>query len=171
MSNNFSKVGAVTDTIVSVTPKGNAFEYSGVTYQPLTLKLTNTGDVVFNKSEKFNVNLAAGQAITFDVSDQKTKDGDVKITKVALASSSHSSSNSGGNNYGNGYNSEERLALEREKQIYISRSVALEKAIMYFEAIKLKPQDTSAVITIADEFEQYLLHGKGNSVTTGVVQE
>ena len=172
MSNNFSKVGAVTDTIVSVTPKGNAFEYSGVTYQPLTLKLTNTGDVVFNKSEKFNVNLAAGQAITFDVSDQKTKDGDVKITKVALASSASSGSgNSGGNTYNNGYNSEERLALEREKQIYISRSVALEKAIMYFEAIKLKPQDADAVISIADEFEQYLIHGKGNSVTTGVVQE
>ena len=171
MSNNFSKVGAVVDTVVSAVPKGNSFEYSGINYQPITLTLKDTGKVVWNKSEKANLTLSEGSVISFDISDGKTKDGDVKITKVALASSSNSSSNSGGNNYGNGYNSEERLALEREKQIYISRSVALEKAIMYFEAIKLKPQDADAVISIADEFEQYLIHGKGNSVTTGVVQE
>ena len=162
MSNNFSKVGAVVDTVVSAVPKGNSFEYSGINYQPITLTLKDNGKVVWNKSEKANLTLSEGSVISFDISDGKTKDNETKITKVALASSasSGSSSNSGGNSYNNGYNSEERLALEREKQIYISRSVALEKAIMYCDLTKHKPMGPDGIIIIADEFEQYLLNGK-----------
>lgn len=159
MSSNFSKVGAVVDTVVSAVPKGNSFEYSGINYQPITLTLKDTGKVVWNKSEKANLTLSEGSVISFDISDGKTKDGETKITKVAL-SNGGSQGSGGGNSYGNGYNSEERLALEREKQIYISRSVALEKAIMYCDLTKHKPMGPDGIIIIADEFEQYLLNGK-----------
>lgn len=130
-----------------------------------TLKV-NGEEYVWNKlvdAKSYEV----GEEISFVIADSKTKDGRTKISRVAEANTAAGNGQGKPATSGNYWNSEEKINIDKarldfelgEKQLGIFRSVALDKALVYFEVSKLKPTGAEGVLEIAEQFTNFLKNG------------
>jgi hypothetical protein len=136
---------------------GEEFEYNNVKYQTVHLTLEDDIEYVWAKTPDWDLP-KVGDKIKYVDTKEKSKAGLPKIKSVVILNQQPKSFVQREN---------EKMDMERMKQIYISRSVALDKAIQFFNITKgatknaawAKDDYLENVITIAYEFEKYLLDG------------
>lgn len=108
----------------------------------------------------------AGQVFDIDTAPQEKNpqyNDWVKAVEVAGTSTTSTSSKVGTPR--SNFETPEERAI---RQVAIARQSSLERALEYFALVKPKTITSSDVISLADEFVQYVLKGKGD---TPVIQE
>lgn len=137
---------------------GQEFEYNGTQYQTVYLTMDDDIEYAWGKITSWPIPIV-GDTVSFEKTGDKSKEGKPKIKSVKVIPQRTKSYNE---------RETEKIDIERQKQINISRSVALKEAVAFVNMTKNVSADdpcfqknlVNRVINVAHEFTKFLVDGE-----------